>query len=185
MGKKPASPLIGQAQSISGQERSAGQSNINAGTGLEQQAVTNPTQSPLYKALYSTEAGQMSSAFDAASSNQRAKAREAGFGYSQPTTQGAESELRGREASAIGQLPGQVASESVPLELQAGRDIAGAGTSELQAGNQMFTQGAVPLEQQYQNYSLNYKPLWQRMLGAGLSVIPGGGGALGKAIEAA
>jgi hypothetical protein len=169
MTKKAPSPLIGQAQSISGQERGAGQSNIDTGTGMEKQAVTDPTSSPLYKALYSTEAGGMSKAYDTATSNLRAKANASGFGYSQPAETGAETELRGREASSIGQLPGQVAAESVPLELQAGRDITGAGTSELQAGNQMFTQGAVPLEQQYQQYSLGYTPLWQRMLQGGFS----------------
>lgn len=169
MGKKKASPLIGQATSISGQERGAGQANINEGTSLEKGAVTDPTSSPLYKAIYNTEAGQMSKAYDNASARTTAKANEAGFGYSQPVSQGANTEIRGREASAIGQLPGDVMRESVPLTEQAGRDISSAGTSELNAGNQIFTQGAVPLEEQYQNYSLGYTPLWQRMASGALS----------------
>jgi hypothetical protein len=182
MAKKKPSPLIGEAQGISEQERGAGQANINAGTGIEKQAINDPTASPLYKALYSTEAGQMSRAYDTASGNQRAKANAAGFGYAQPGAQGAENQLRGQQASQIGQLPGQVMRETVPMELQAGRDIAGAGTSELAAGNQMFTQGAVPLEEQYQNYSLNYTPLWQRALQGGAQ---GGLSGLQQAMAAA
>jgi len=169
MKKKPPSPMIGQASSISGQERGTGQQNINTGVGLEQGAVTSPTQSPLYKAMYNTEAGQMSKAYDTAASNTAAKARQAGFGYQQPVAQGAQDQLRSQQASQIGQLPGEVAAQTVPLEMQAGKDITGAGTSELGAGNQVFTQGAVPLEQQYQQYALNYTPLWQRMLSGGLS----------------
>jgi hypothetical protein len=169
MGKKQPSPLIGQAQGISAQERGAGQSNIDQGVSAGKTAVSDPTNSPLYKALYTTEAGQMSQAYDTASGNQRAKANAAGFGYSQPTTQGAEEQLRGQQASQIGQLPGKVASQAVPLELQQSGQQIGAGTSELAAGNQAFTQGAVPLEEQYQNYSLNYTPAWQRALQGGAS----------------
>jgi hypothetical protein len=164
MGKKPRSPMIKEAQGISAQERSAGQANINTGVGDIQTATSNPTASPLYKALYSTEAGSMSKAYDAAAGNTAARARQSGFGYQQPAAQGAQDELRGREASQIGQLPGQVMSETVPMEMQAGKDIAGVGAQELGEGNQMYTQGAMPLEKQYQDYSLNYKPLWQRML---------------------
>lgn len=182
--KKSRSPYIGQAASISQQQRGAGQSNIDAGTGLEKQAITNPTQSPLYKALYSTEAGQMSQAYDTAASNTASRARQAGFGYSQPTAQGAQDELRGRQASDIGRLPGQVMSETVPLEEQAGRDIAGTGLGELRAGNEMFTSGVVPLEKQYQDYALNYTPLWQRMARGGISGLAGGGG-VGGGLDAA
>ena len=182
MGKKKRSPYIGQAASISEQQRGAGQQNINQGVSAGQEAVNNPTQSPLYKALYNTEAGQMSQAYDNASSSQAAKARTAGFGYQQPGAQGAEAELRGREASSIGQLPGDVASKTVPLELQQAGQQIGAGTSELGAGNQMFEGGVVPLEKQYQDYSLNYTPMWQRMArGAVGSQGLGLGGAIGAA----
>lgn len=185
MSKKKESPLVGQAQSISGQERGAGQANIDTGTGMASSAINNPTSSPLYKALYNTEAGQMSKAYDNAASSTAAKARDAGFGYQQPAAQGAQEQLRGQQASAIGQLPGQVASESVPLELQAGNQIAQSGGQELAAGNQMFTQGAVPLDEQYQQYSQQYKPLWQRALGGAASIAgaPFGLSGLGSAIS--
>ena len=186
MSKKKPSPLIGQAQSISAQERGAGQSNIDQGVSAGRQAVSDPTSSPLYKALYNTEAGQMSKAYDNASSSQAAKARTAGFGYQQPGAQGGEAELRGREASSIGQLPGDVASKTVPLELQQAGQQIGAGTSELVAGNQIFTQGAVPLEEQYQNYSLGYTPLWQRLArGAVSGGINAAGGGSGSALQGA
>lgn len=196
MGKKKRSPYIGQAASISQQERSAGQQNIDKGVGdvqsgvdLDRQAVTNPTQSPLYKALYSTEAGQMSQAYDNASANTTQRARAAGFGYQQPVAQGAQDELRSRQASAIGRLPGEVMRESVPMTLQAGRDIMGggrdiaqAGTSELSSGNEMFERGVVPLEEQYQNYSLGYTPMWQRALKGAYSTLPGQSGGIAGAL---
>lgn len=183
MSKKKRSPLIGQAQTISAQERGSGQSNIDEGTGLEKQAVTDPTSSPLYKALYSTEAGKMSQAYDNASANTTARARTAGFGYQQPVAQGAQDELRARQASDIGHLPGEVMRETVPMELQAGRDISGVGLGELRAGNEMFTQGAVPLEKQYQDYSLGYTPLWQRAAQGALKGATKGG--FGAALAAA
>ena len=188
MTKKPPSPLIGQATSISSQERGQGQQNIDTGEQTIQNAVTNPTQSPLYKAIYNTEASGMSKAYDNAAASQRAKAEQSGFGYAQPATQGADTELRAKEASSIGQLPGQVAAETVPMEIQAGSAEAAPGVSELQAGNQMFTQGAVPLEQQYQQYSLGYTPLWQRMLQGGVSGFinsPAGANSFGSGLQGA
>ena len=166
--QKKRSPYIGAASTISQQQQKAGQGNIDTGVGLEKGAVTDPTSSPLYKAIYSTEAGQMSKAYDTAAANTASRAKQAGFGYEQPAAQGAQNELRAQQASSIGQLPGEVARETVPMELQAGRDIAGAGEGELRAGNEMFTGGVVPLEKQYQDYALNYTPLWQRALQGGV-----------------
>jgi hypothetical protein len=181
MSKKPPDPMIGKTQGISQQQQNAGAGNIASGVGMENQAVTNPTSSPLYKALYSTEAGQMSNAYGNAQANTAAKARQAGFGYQQPAAQGAQAELGGREASALGQLPGEVAAQTVPMELQAGNQIAQAGLGQEGQGNQLFTQGVEPLEQQYQQYSLNYVPMWQRLLGGAIGKIPGMGG-IGGAI---
>jgi hypothetical protein len=184
--KKPPAPGIAQGTAIGQQQQNTGQSNINAGLNTTDQAVSNPTGSPLYKALYNTEVGQMSKAYDSASANTTAQARQAGFGYQQPVAQGAQDQLRGQEASAIGQLPGQVASQSVPLEMQAGQQQTQAGISELGQGNSLYGQAALgPLEQQYQQYSQNYQPLWQRALAGGIKgFLPGGSGALQGALGA-
>ena len=176
MSKKTPSPYIKQAENISTQQRTAGQGNIDAASGTVSQFESNPTANPLYKALYSTEAGQMSKAYDMASANQTARARQAGFGYQQPVAQGAEGELRGQEASSIGQLPGQVEQQVAPQVLQGAQIQGGLGTSELQAGNQMYTGGVVPLDQQYQNYRLNYKNPVTQGLAAGLNAAGFGGG---------
>lgn len=184
MTKKPQSGMIGGIQNQATAQQKAGQTNINTGVGMTENAVNNPTSGALYKSLYNTEAGQMSKAYDNAASSTAARAREAGFGYQQPGAQGAQDELRGREASAIGQLPGQVAAETVPLELQAGNQVTQAGLTQEGQGNQYMTQGAVPLEEQYQQYNLNYKPLWQRLAGGVADMIPGGAGIGGALLNA-
>lgn len=184
MKKKQPTGMIGGIQNQAQQQQAGGQANITAGTNLTESAVNNPTSSPLYKALYNTEAGGMSKAYDAAAANTRANARTAGFGYQQPAEQGAESQLRSQEASSLGQLPGQVEQQTVPQELQAGQSLAQTGLGQEGQGNQYMTQGAVPLEEQYQNYALNYTPLWQRIAGGVAGMIPGGGGLAGALANA-
>lgn len=146
---KSRSGVEKQAQGIAQQQQQAGQGNINQGVGMESGAVTNPTASPLYKSLYNTESSQLSDSYQNAAANTRARANAAGFGYEQPVTQGAEAQLGGQMAEQQGQLPGKVMSETVPLEMQAGRDVAQTGLGEMGAGNQFWTGSVTPLEQQY------------------------------------
>ena len=171
MGKKKRSPLIGQSQALSSQYGQAGQADVSQAN----QMTTNPTSSSLYKSLYGTEAGQMSQAYDTAAANTAARGRAAGFGYEQPVAQGAQSELRGREASAIGQLPGHI----VPQVEAAAQQLGQRGLGQEQIGAQYWTGAAVPLEQQYQGYSLGYTPWWQNALMGGV------GGGVGAGLSAA
>jgi hypothetical protein len=76
-------------------------------------------QSPFYKSLLTTGIQSTSDAYQNARSNMRQQANQAGFGYAQPATQGADNQLQAREASDMAKIPMEAELGTAPLSLQA------------------------------------------------------------------
>ena len=71
------------------------------------------------QALRNSRTAATSSAFDNARSRSRERAQAAGMDYTQPITQSNDAAIENARAQAIGNIPGEVAMQSAPLEFQA------------------------------------------------------------------
>ena len=92
------SPAIGQTQGYAqaGQQQGeADETLTNAAGNLSSLNGPNPGSTPYYKALLTSGTQATADAYKNAQSNLLAKSRNAGFGYTQPATTGAQSELGG------------------------------------------------------------------------------------------
>lgn len=98
--------------------------------------------SPFYKALLSTGIQDTSDAYQTAQSNLQAKANNAGFGYSSPTSTGANSQLQGQETSALAQVPQTAMLEATQPALTAAGDTAGMGMGYGSQGSGLLNQNA-------------------------------------------
>lgn len=149
--KKPKpSGMIGEGKSISAQDRAGQTADYGKAQGTLDQFEGPVQNSPFYKALLTTGTDATSTAYDSAVSNSRSRAKGAGFGYNQPIAGTAEDQIRSREASDLGALPGKAAAEAAPLSLQAAGQTAGMGTALGSEGADYF-KSVVPLESQYQD----------------------------------
>lgn len=132
-------------------------------------------QSPFYKSLLTSGVESTSRAYDGAAANQRQKANASGFGYAQPVAQGADNELRAREATDMAAIPREAAVATAPLSLQAsgqtgamGMGYGGQGLSALDL--------AASQQNRRQGWLKNLQSVGQ---GGGLLGFGGGGGMLG------
>lgn len=98
--------------------------------------------SPFYKALLSTGIQDTSDAYQTAQSNLTAKANNAGFGYSSPTSTGANTQLQAQETSDLAKVPQTAMLETAPLELQAAGDTAGMGMGYGAQGSDLLNANA-------------------------------------------
>lgn len=89
----------------------------------------DPTKSPLYSAYKTSDTEGTAAAYDTAVSNAKMRANERGFGYASPIGQGAETELRGREAADIGRIPGRALLQTIEPSMNAARIKAGESAS--------------------------------------------------------
>lgn len=80
----------------------------------------NPQQTPFYKSLLTSGTQATTDAYKGAQSNLLAKANQAGFGYAQPVTQGAQAELGGEEAGALGRIPAAATQAAEQAQLEQG-----------------------------------------------------------------
>lgn len=140
--KPKQSPEEGQALKLSEQQR-AGQSTAYSNVNATDANLTGPTTStPFYKSLLATSTDATTNAYDSAKSASRARANAAGFGNSQPITQGGQSEIEAREAGALSRLPAQAMEATVPLQLEAsGQQLSEGGTLGTE-GQQSFETAA-------------------------------------------
>jgi hypothetical protein len=159
-----ATSATDQGRSVASEDKAQGTLNQFEG----------PVQdSPFYKSLLTSGTEATSNAYNAATASERARANAAGINYTQPAEQGAENELRGSEATALGDLPGEAAVAATAPTLTAAGDTAGIGATEGSLGAQYFTGGAVPLENAYQNAQSQFT---NALLGIPGQVIGGTGG---------
>lgn len=159
------SPVEKQAQQTSQQLNERGNANQDTAQGTLSQFEGPVQDSPFYKSLLTSGTEATSDAYDNATANMRAKANQSGFNYTQPAEQGAEAEIGGREAKAIGDLPSEAAQQASQAALTAAGDTAQIGANQQQVGEGYTTGAVVPLENQYQNAQNSF---WKT-----LSSIPG------------
>lgn len=161
------SPLEGQAQSISEQNRQQQATDYGTAQGTLSQFEGPVQDSPYYKSLVATGTDATSQAYESAKADQAAKARAAGFGYEQPVTQGAESGVAAQEAGALARIPAQAEEAAAPLALQAAGETAGMGTALGSEGVGYFND-ATTLEEQYQKQQQGFmSKLWD--VGSGVA----------------
>jgi len=168
--KPSRSPLEGQANATSQQDQASATANENTAQGTLSQFEGPVQDSPYYKALVSSGEDATSQAYQNAEEATRANANQAGFGYEQPVTQGAESAVQAQEASQLGQLPTQAMEAAAPLSMQAAGQTAGIGESQGQQGLGYFGD-ATSLEEQYQQMNQSFL---NQLEGAGLGGLAGG-----------
>lgn len=109
-------------------------------------------QSPFYKALLTSGIESTSNAYDQARANTAQRAQMAGFGYSQPITQGADNQLAAREAETQASLPREAMLETAPLTMRAAEDTIGIGRDKAGMG-QAYGQQGLQYGQQADNYN--------------------------------
>ena len=80
---------------------------------------TNPLSTPFGKSLVTAGTQATSNAYGQAKQNEAANANNAGFGFDQPVTQGAQGALGAQEAGALAQVPAQAEQQAIQPELQA------------------------------------------------------------------
>ena len=116
------------------QQRADQQNRANQTLGQFQGPVE---QSPFYKALLTTGTESTSRAYDRARANTARRAQMAGFGYEQPVTQGAQTQVDAEEASALAQVPQNSLVRASQPALQAGgvaqNTAMGYGNQEMDA----------------------------------------------------
>lgn len=164
-----------QAENIANQDFSQ-QKNL---TGTAQSTLgqfEGPVQqSPFYKSLLTTGIESTSQAYDNAAANQRQKANAAGFGYTQPVAQGADNQLRAKEATDLAAVPREAAVATAPLSLEASRQTGSMG---MNAGSQGLS--ALDLAANQQNRRRGWLQNLQAVgQGGGLLGFGGGGGLAG------
>jgi hypothetical protein len=121
-------------------------------------------------------------AYNNAASQQRMRARSAGFGWEQPSEQAGETNIEMGRAGELSRIPGQVEAESVPitmnaaqLRLQSGAQQSGAhnqaAAGELGIASQYkpfeYYQTAVGLKQQE---DARKAALWKSIIGSGAGI---------------
>lgn len=150
------------------QQRQQASSDFNAQSGLTKQAqgtlgqFEGPVQqSPFYKALLTQGTEGTSNAYNQARSNMRARANQAGFGYTQPVEQGGENQLDAAEASSLARVPDEAMLEAT------GPALSAAGQTG-QMGMGYGSQGVSLLNPNAQN-SNNNNQWWLRQGAQGLS----------------
>ncbi len=131
-------------------------------------------------------AGVNQSYNDALAAN-RLRARMAGFGYTQPVSASAETDIENARASDLARIKGDVEAEAVPIEMDAMRTRLASGSEEAgQYGNfgrlQLGVAGEYSPEQYYQTAAQQQEQekarkgsLFGKLVKTGLSFIPGGG----------
>lgn len=159
----------GQGLQISAADRSAQKGLLDANESTLGQFRGPVNQSPFYKSLLTTGTEATSNAYDSARANARARANMAGFNSTQPAEQGAESEMAGREAAALSEVPTKALSEAVQPELAAANLTAGEASSLGNQGLGYFTGGVVPLEVQNQQANQGF---WNSLANIAGSLIP-------------
>jgi len=147
--KPGRSKVESTALSNSANDQAGEQSDYGTAQGTLSQFEGPVQDSPYYKSLVATGTDSTTQAYNNAQENARSAANQAGFGYEQPVTQGAESGVQAQEASALAQIPSQAAAQAAPLSLEAAGQTANMGT---QLGNQAlgYFGDATSLEEQYQ-----------------------------------
>lgn len=80
---------------------------------------SDPTKTGLYKDYVTQGTEGTAEAYDNAKANLAAENEKAGFGYSQPTTQGGNEALSNEESKAMAQVPGQALTQTIQPELEA------------------------------------------------------------------
>lgn len=148
--KKPKrSPVEDKGQSISDQSRQQQQQDYGGARSTVSQFEGPVDKSPFYKALYNTGVSGTSNAYQSARTNQRSRAKAAGYGYEQPVAQGADAQLDRSEAQDMAQVgPKSLVAATQPA-LEAAQISSGMGTAEGSQGLG-YWQSTIPLEQQYQ-----------------------------------
>lgn len=91
-------------------------------------------QSPFYKALYSQGIESTSNAYDRARANMNQRANMAGFGYNQPITQGANSQLDAQEARSLADVPRSAMLSAAGPAMQAAGQTGSMGMGYGQQG---------------------------------------------------
>ena len=132
-------------------------------------------QSPFYKALLTTGIEDTSNAYQNAKANTTARARAAGFGYEQPVTQGAQSQMDQAEASALARVPQNATIAATQPALTAAEGSAGLG---LGLGNQAqgWNKSAYDMNRQRGSWWDTLMKVGQGVAGiAGSFVNPAGG----------
>lgn len=149
------------------QQRQQASSDFNAQSGLTKQAqgtlgqFEGPVQqSPFYKALLTQGTEGTSNAYNQARSNMRARANQAGFGYTQPVEQGGENQLDAAEASSLARVPNEAMLEATGPALSAAGQTGAMGMG-------YGSQGAGLLNPNAQN-SNNNNQWWLRQGAQGL-----------------
>lgn len=87
------------------------------------------TSSPYYKSLLATGTDATTNAYNNAKAASAARANAAGFGESQPVTQGANNEINAQESASLARLPAQAEQATAPLQLEAAEQQIGEGTA--------------------------------------------------------
>lgn len=109
-----------------------------------QQAETSPTSLPLYKALYSTGLEGTNAAYDSAKSATRLRSNMAGFGYSSPTAEGADTGLESARASDVAKVGPEAELEAIQPSLQgAGMQYGAAGNLDRTGADYYGTAGGM------------------------------------------
>lgn len=165
MSSPSRSPLENDAIATSKQDAAKGSANQDTAQGTLSQFEGPVQSSPYYKSLLTNGTEATSSAYNNVAANAKTAANKAGFNYTQPAATGAETEVQGQEAAALGSLPTKAAEAAAPLSVQAAQDTAGIGASQQATGLGYETGVAAPLENTYQNSQQNF---WKS-----LSSIPG------------
>jgi len=118
-------------QKMGEQTSQADQTKMQNYTGQAQGTLgqfEGPVQkSPFYKSLYNQGVEATSNAYDRAKANVTQRANMAGFGYNQPVTQGASSQMDAAEAKSMSQVPEQAMLGAAPLALQAAGQTGSMG----------------------------------------------------------
>lgn len=126
---------------------------------------------PFYRSMVTAGTDATHKSFDAERGNTAMQARAAGFGYEQPVTQGAQSQVNDSEAKAQAAVPQQALQATAPLTMQA----AGMREGEVNSYN---PNGAISTAGTLEQDRLNRQSqMWQQIAKTGVSAampfIPG------------
>lgn len=128
-GKTGGKGLVNQGSGTAATDQNLEEELTSGAQGTLSQFEGPVQNSPFYKALLSQGTEGISSAYNNAKSNMRARAAQSGFGYSQPISGGGEDQLTAREAGAQAELPREAMLAAAPEALQAAGETGRMGTA--------------------------------------------------------
>jgi hypothetical protein len=155
------SPLEATDTAATTQQQQQATANQGTAQGTLGQFEGPVTSSPFYKSLLTTGTDATSQAYNNAQASNRAASNDSGFNYTSPNETGSENEIKGQEATAVGNLPAEAAAEAAPLAAGAAGETAGIGATQSGAA-QGYNSQATGLEENYQNAQSG---MWDALLG--------------------